>query len=93
MEHYNHKRKHRSLKYNTPMQMWEQSYGYDSTDRRFWVRGALLSRPMDKQKTNNQLSIAPYSLENNKDLAQLCRSVESYQAYNYTTKIEIESNL
>ncbi len=75
MEHYNHKRKHRSIKFKTPMQMWQQSYVYDSTDRPLVVLGPLLSRPMDKQNENNHLSIAPYSLDNNKDLAQLCRSV------------------
>lgn len=93
MEHYNYKRKHRSLGFKTPMQIWNHSYSFVSVDRPQSEALGLLSRPIDAfEKTNNQ-SIAVYSLDNNMDLAQLCLSTETKQRLNSQTDFKNPSKL
>lgn len=93
MEHYNQKRKHRSLGFKTPMQIWNHSYTFVSVDRPPSEALGLLSRPIDAfEKINNQ-SIAGYSLDNNISLAQLCLSTETKNELNSQTVFNNQSNL
>lgn len=93
MEHYNQKRKHRSLGFKTPMQIWNHSYTFVSVDRPPNEALGLLSRPIDAfEKINNQ-SIAGYSLDNNISLAQLCLSTETNNELNSQTVFNNQSNL
>lgn len=93
MEHYNQKRKHRSLGFKTPMQIWNHSYTFVSVDRPPSQALGLLSRPIDAfEKTKNQ-SIAGYSLDNDISLAQLCLSTETNIELNSQTGFYNPSNL
>lgn len=85
MYFYNNTRKHRSLKFLTPVQKWEQSFYNDSTDRPQIAAQGLLSRPIDANKNQISNSIVTYSLYNNMDLAQICQSGESLLQKNNKT--------